>query len=225
MDNDKNSKIIRAAIFWGIFAVIIGGMIFGMVKVASRNSVNKNIPLVLANYLVEGDWIRGDKEAKVVITEYSDFQCPACASYYELVKLAHKDFGDNLTIVYRHFPIRRIHANTEIAALSAEAAGKQNKFWEMHDMLFENQKNWESEKNAQEIFMGYAKKLELNLEKFKRDLNSKEAKEKVEDDYQSGVAVGVDHTPTFFINGNEIQNPRSYEEFKNIINEAKSKKS
>ena len=93
----------------------------------------------------------------------------------------------------------------------------------MHDMIFENQKNWEGEKNAKEIFIGYAKELGLNSEQFKKDLDSKELKDKVEADYQSGVKAGVNHTPTFFVNSKEIQNPRNYEEFKNIINEAESK--
>ena len=90
---------------------------------------------------------------------------------------------------------------------------------------FENQKKWEGDKNAGEIFIKYAEDLGLNTEQFKQDRDSKEVKDKVEADYQSGVKAGVNHTPTFFINGKEIQNPRSYEEFKNIINEAESKKS
>lgn len=225
MENNKNKITIRAVVFWGISALVLGGMVFGMVKISSRNSAIKNIPLTLANYLTEGDHIRGNKEAKVIITEYSDFQCPACASYYEVVKQAHKDFGDNLAIVYRHFPLRQIHMNTEIAALSAEAAGEQSKFWEMHDMLFENQKNWENDKSAKDIFIGYAKELGLNSEQFKKNLDSKDLKDKIEADYQSGVKAGINHTPTFFLNGREIQNPRSYEEFKNIIDEAESKNS
>ena len=212
------------AAFWGISALVLGGMVFGMVKIASRNSPNNKQPLSLASAVIESDWIKGNKESKVIITEYSDFQCPACASYYGLVKQLHKDFGDRIAFVYRHFPLRQIHANAEIAALSAEAAGKQGKFWEMHDMIFENQKKWEGDKNAKEIFIGYAEELGLNAEQFKQDLDSKEVKEKVEADYQSGVKAGVNHTPTFFVNGGEIQNPRSYEEFKNIINEAESEK-
>lgn len=214
---------IKTVAFWGISALVLGGMVFGMVKIASQNSPDNKVPLSLTSVVIESDWIRGNKEAKVVLTEYSDFQCPACASYHGMVKQLHNDFGDRLAIAYRHFPLRQIHANAEIAALSAEAAGKQDKFWEMHDIIFENQKKWEGEKNAEEIFVGYALELGLNTELFKNDLDSKELEDKVEADYQSGVKAGVNHTPTFFLNGKEIENPRSYEEFKNIINEAESK--
>ena len=220
----ENKFTIRAMAFWGISTLVLGGMVFGMVKIASRNSQDNKQPLSLTSSVIESDWIKGNKEAKIVITEYSDFQCPACASYYGVVKQIHKDFGDRIAFVYRHFPLRQIHANAEIAALSAEAAGKQGKFWEMHDMIFENQKKWEGEKNAGEIFIKYGEDLGLNIEKFKQDLDSKEVKDKVEADYQSGIKAGVNHTPTFFLNGAEIQNPRSYEEFKNIINEAESEK-
>lgn len=220
MDNDRNKIIIRKTIFWGICFLVISGMVFGMVKIASRNSVNTNIPLILASSLIEGDWVRGSKDAKIVVTEYSDFQCPACASYYEVVKQLHEDFGDKLAVVYRHFPLGQ-HKNAEMAALSAEAAGKQNKFWEMHDMIFENQKDWEEKVDTKEIFTGYAEKLSLNSEQFKTDLNSKELRQKVEANRQSGIAAGIIHTPTFFVNGKEIQNPASYQEFKDIINKVK----
>lgn len=224
MEEIKNKMTIKTIAFWGISILVLGGMVFGMVKIASRNSVNNNTPLSLASSVIESDWVRGNKEAKVIITEYSDFQCPACASYYEVLKMAHKDFGDDIAFVYRHFPLRQIHANADIAALSAESAGKQGKFWEMHDMIFENQKDWEKENNAKEIFANYAKELGLNAEQFKQDLDSKEVKNKVDSDYQSGIEAKVNHTPTFFVNGKEIQNPRSYEEFKKIINDAQSEK-
>lgn len=220
MNNEKNKIIIRKSIFWGICFLALGGMVFGMVKFASYNSVKNIAPLVLADFWNESDHTRGGKESKVVITEYSDFQCPACASYYEVVKQIHKDFKDNLAIVYRHFPLGQ-HKNAEIAALSAESAGKQNKFWEMHDMIFENQKNWEEDKNAREIFIGYAEKLGLNLGQFKKDLDSKDLRDKIEANRQSGITAGIIHTPTFFLNGKEIQNPGSYQEFKNIIDQAK----
>lgn len=224
MEEIKNKINIKAIAFWGISALVLGGMVFGMIKIASHNSSNINTPLSLINFVTEGDWIRGKKDAKNVITEYSDFQCPACASYYEILKMVSKEFDGEVAFVYRHFPIRQIHANAEIAALSAEAAGKQGKFWEMHDMLFENQKKWEKEKNVREIFITYAKELGIDEEQFKKDLDSKEIKNKVDSDYQSGIEARVNHTPTFFVNGKEIQNPRSYEEFKKIINDAQSTK-
>ena len=219
MNNDKNKIIIRKVLFWGICFVALGGMIFGMIKMSSYNSANKNARLVLANFLNEGDRVKGNKEAKIIITEYSDFQCPACASYYGVVKQLHKDFGDKLAIVYRHFPLGQ-HSNAQIAALSAESAGRQNKFWEMHDMIFENQKDWEDSSKAQEIFVEYAGKLGLNIEQFKKDLESKDLKQKIEADRQSGITAGIIHTPTFFMNGKEIQNPGNYGQFKNIINQA-----
>ncbi|MEK7157674.1 MAG: DsbA family protein [Patescibacteria group bacterium] len=225
MENKNNRLSIRAVAFWGIFVIVIGGMIFGMIKAASYNSTSKKESLVLTSPITAGDWVRGSKDAKVIIIEYSDFQCPACTYYYNLAKQAHKDFGDRIAIVYRHFPLRNIHANADVAALSAEAAGKQNKFWEMHDMIFETQENWKNEKNAQEIFIEYAGKLDLDAEQFKKDLDLKELKQKIEADYQSGVTIGVNHTPTIFVNGIEIQNPKDYEEFKQIINYAESKKS
>src|SRR3990167_7717111 len=101
MENNENKFTLRMAAFWGISALVLGGMVFGMVKIASRNSPNNKQPLSLASAVIESDWIKGNKESKVIITEYSDFQCPACASYYGLVKQIHKDFGDNLAIVYR----------------------------------------------------------------------------------------------------------------------------
>lgn len=220
MEHNKIKKIIRVASFWGIFAVVIGGMIFGMVKIASRNPADSK--LSLASAVVDSDWVKGNREAKVVITEYSDFQCPACAAYHPIVKQLSRDFGDNIAIVYRHFPLKQIHINAESSALAAEAAGRQGKFWEMHDMLFDGQKDWAENKKAKEIFTGYAKELGLDVLKFNEDANSKELKAKVESDYGSGVKARVDHTPTFFINGKEIQNPESYEEFKDVINEAQS---
>lgn len=165
------------------------------------------------------DWKRGNENAKVILIEYSDFQCPACASYYPLVKALHGELGDSLLIVYRHFPLSQIHMNAEGAARAAEAAGKQGKFWEMHDLLFERQKEWSNDRNAAGTFAAYATALGLNTDRFINDFNSREIKEKVVADYESGFRAGIAGTPTFFLNGKKIQNPRSYEEFKKIISE------
>ena len=107
--------------------------------------------------------------------------------------------------------------NAEAAARAAEAAGKQGKFWEMHDLLFDLQDEWSQEKNAKDKFLEYAQSLDLDLDQFEADIDSKEVKDKVTQDYQSGLRLGVNSTPTFFLNGLKLQNPETYEEFKNLI--------
>lgn len=176
-----------------------------------------------ANIISSSDRVLGNKDVKVTLVEYSDFQCPACGAYYPIVKQLNLELAGRIQFVYRHFPLTQIHANANLAALSAEAAGKQNKFWEMHDIIFENQSKWSGEKNAKDLFVEYAQKLNLDVEKFKNDLDSDEVQEKVANDYQSGIRLGVNATPTFFLNGTKLQNPASYEIFKKLLEEAISK--
>lgn len=172
----------------------------------------------------DADWVKGNKESKSSLIEYSDLECPACKVYHPVVKQLNEEFGDRILFVYRHFPLRNIHPNSDMAAQAAEAAGKQNKFWEMADKLFENQEKWSSEKNPRDLFLEYARSLGLDVEKFARDLDSSQVKDKIEKDYQSAVKAGVNATPTFFLNGTKLDNPRTYEEFKGILEKAVSNK-
>lgn len=219
-EREKHLKrLYRRITLWLIVFLSIGGAIFGMVKLASQSS--NNFTASILSPPTNDDWVKGNKESKVVLVEYSDFQCPACAAYYFVLKKLFQEFGNDIQFVYRHFPLRRIHPNSQLAAQASEAAGIQGKFWEMHDMIFENQQEW-SRKNrdrAEEIFISYAKRLNLDIERFKDDLNSEKVKDKVNSDYQSGIEAKINATPTFFLNGKKIQNPRSYEEFRNIINQ------
>ena len=127
--------------------------------------------------------------------------------------------GAQVRFAYRHFPLPQ-HKNAKLAATVAEAAGKQDKFWEMHDLIFQNQSDWSEEKNAAVIFAKYAQDLGLDLAQFQTDIASEEIKAKIENDYKSGVKAGVNSTPTFFLNGKKINNPRNYDEFKNAIEQA-----
>lgn len=163
------------------------------------------------------DHVKGPNQAPLTLIEFSDFQCPACASYHSVLKELTQEFQNEIQIVYRHFPIRSLHRHAELAARAAEAAGKQGKFWEMHDILFELQAEWAEEKNPQERFFEYAQSLDLDLDVFKTDLNSNQVSDKVNADNQSGLRLGVDATPTFYLNGKKIQNPGSYEEFKKLL--------
>jgi len=164
-------------------------------------------------------WTKGNVAAQATLVEYSDFQCGTCAGFHFVLKRLMKEMGKDLRFVFRHFPLRR-HANAKLAARSAEAAGRQGKFWEMHEALFNKQREWAKEEKeaAEEIFVQYAASLNLNVEQFKKDLRSPKIIEKINEDYQRGSDSGVNATPTFFLNGEKIA-PKlyNYEAFKNLI--------
>ena len=127
--------------------------------------------------------------------------------------------GAKVRFAYRHFPLPQ-HKNAKLAATVAEAAGLQGKFWEMHDLIFQNQSDWSEDKNAAILFAKYAQDVGLDLARFQTDVASGDIKAKIENDYKSGVKAGVDSTPSFFLNGKKITNPRNYDEFKNAIEQA-----
>ena len=203
-----------------VFLLLIILIVAGFVIVAIRLKNGSNQPLLPVSAIVASDQIKGDREAKKILIEYSDFQCPACAAYAPIVKQIAEEFKDSAVFVYRHFPLSQ-HKNAELAALAAEAAGKQGKFWEMHDLIFENQNEWSESQIAEELFVKYATELNINIGQFKNDLISKEIKDKVKNDLRSGEKNGVNFTPTFFLNNKKIQ-PRSYDEFKQLIEASKS---
>ncbi len=168
--------------------------------------------------LGEARWSKGGADAKIIITEFSDFQCPACGVYHPIVKKVAEELGDQVRFSYRHFPLKELHKNAVLAAKASEAAGAQGKFWEMHDMLFDNQAIWSDSSGPASIFSNYAVAIGLDPVKFKLDLNSQDIANKVSGDYALGTALQVYSTPTFFINNIKLnRNPRSYEEFKSII--------
>lgn len=163
------------------------------------------------------DWVKGDKDAPVTLIEYLDFECESCGAYYPIIKELEKEFGAKLRVVTRYFPLPG-HKNSMQAALAAEAAGRQGKYFEMHDLLFESQKEW-AEKPAADpkLFVPYAEKLGLNLEQFNRDREDKAVKERVERNKAEGNKLKINGTPSFFLNGTKIQNPRTKEDFTTLI--------
>jgi protein-disulfide isomerase len=166
------------------------------------------------------DHVDGNASSTVIITEYSDFQCPACRAYYSLMKQLMVEFGDRIAFVYRYFPLTEIHANAEFSARAAEAAGKQDKFWQMHDLLFEKQSEWENEAKIEPMFESYATLLGLSVDQFKIDFSSKETLTLVRAERANAIQLGLQGTPTFFINGKQIQNPSSVDAFRTLINDA-----
>lgn len=210
---EKQRKAKRF-LFWGVALLVVGVSIWGMVRVAIRTAPNYAQKPVDA--VSEADWVKGNSQAGVTLIEYGDFQCPACASYFPIVKQLGEEFSENLRIVYRHFPLRSIHPKAQLAGQAAEAAGLQGKFWEMHDLLYERQAEWVNGKHK-DLFIQYAEELELDIDKFKEDTEGDFAEDKVNGDYISANAAGLTGTPSFFLNGERIPNPRGYDNFKALI--------
>ncbi|OGE25757.1 hypothetical protein A3H85_01945 [Candidatus Daviesbacteria bacterium RIFCSPLOWO2_02_FULL_40_8] len=153
--------------------------------------------------------------AKVNLVEFGDYQCPACASAHQVVKSV---MTLDVNFVFRHFPLP-LHKNAVIASLAAEAAGVQGKYWEMHNFLYEDQANWSESSNPKEVFLGYAGKIQLDIDKFSQDIESPQLKSKIERDRLDGISLGINATPTFFINGEKLAGMPNFTQFKNMIQE------
>lgn len=150
------------------------------------------------------------------ITKFSDYQCPACKYYGQMLDQAKEDFGERIEVIYKNYPLR-MHQHANLAARAAEAAREQGKFIEMHEMLFTGQEQW-SRGKAEAIFIGYAQDLDLDMDKFKQDLNSARLNRRVLADKREGTALGVNSTPTFFIDGKKVERlPQNYAGFKAMI--------
>jgi len=142
------------------------------------------------------DHLQGPPDAPVTLVEYGDFECPHCGAAYPIVKRIQKVMGAQLRFVFRHFPLTQIHPHAEGAAEASEAAGAQGQFWEMHDLLFENQRALDAMH-----LPGYAEELNLDSRRFVRELEERVHQRRVREDFMSGVRSGVNGTPAFFING------------------------
>lgn len=147
----------------------------------------------------EKDHRLGNAAAPVTLVEYGDYQCPHCGHAHPLIKRLIEEMGDHLQFVYRHFPLQEIHPAAYMAALAAEAAGKQGRFWSMHDLIFEHQDSLHGN-----MFLDFAYALKLDMHRFGEDWRSKESQEKVESDFESGIRSGVNGTPGLFINGSML---------------------
>ncbi len=146
----------------------------------------------------------GPEDARVSLEEFGDFECPPCGLLHPVLKTMEKEFGPRLRVIFREFPLVPTHPHALVAARSAEAAGLQGKFWEMHDLLFENQRTWHEEFDARSTFEGYAEKLGLDLERFRRDVSSQVVEQRIFLDGKRAHALGVKGTPTVFLNGREV---------------------
>ena len=200
--------------------VIIGVVLVAVtaaVVLMTRNTASNNAPTSNASLSSAGTqqprqtlqagaanpYSKGSATARVTLEEFSDFQCPACGGLAPGLKRVIADYGDRARVVFRHYPLQ-MHKYAFIAARAAEAAGQQGKFWEMHDMLYGNQKEWSEAMEPRVPFESYATRLGLDVQKFKADMERQDLAERVKADLLRGNALGVKGTPTVYLNGREL---------------------
>lgn len=157
-------------------------------------------PNAPANAPASGVHVRGSKSALVTIEEFGDFQCPPCAGMATFLKKTEEEYGSKLRVVFHHFPLA-IHAHAREAAVAAEAAHLQGKFWEMHDVLYREQGLWSKADKLGPLFEGYAKTFGMDVERFKKDMQDPKVADRVDADQKLGSGRGVTSTPTLFLNG------------------------
>ncbi len=225
---------------WIIFAVIVVGLLTALV-VSSRSASpsidvsNVNQDQVLAASAASGniaDHVLGKTDSKVVLVEYGDFQCPACKSAHPNITAIVEEYSDQIAFVFRNFPLSTIHANARAGAGAVEAAGLQGKYWEMNNYLYDNQDAWSSLTGSErtDAFVSYAETLGLDTAKFTTDLASSEINQKISFDQALGKKVGVDSTPSFFLNGTKVDSDivsdvqtGSGDKLRTLINDALTK--
>jgi protein-disulfide isomerase len=170
---------------------------------------------------------KGAASAPVVLEEFGDYQCPPCGLLHPVLKKIEDDYGPRVRVVFRNLPLQSIHKNAFSAARAAEAAGVQNKFWQMHDMIYENQKDWKDSPEPRPLFTNYASRLGLDVEKFKADMDKTEVGARIVADLRRADSLGVKGTPTILLNGKELSAEQSLVEanLRGAIDEALNGKS
>lgn len=208
--NHKELNVSKTT--WIIFAAACAALLGGLVYFSSSerldvNEVNtKQIQTASEQSGNIGDHVFGNKDSKVVLLEYGDFQCPGCGSAHPTVKELSEKYEDQMAFVFRNYPISSIHPNARAAAAAVEAAGKQGKYWEMHNIIFESQNNWSQLNSSErvEYFNGKARELNLDTAQFQTDMGSAEVTQKINFDLALGKKDNVSGTPTFLLNGEAV---------------------
>lgn len=204
----------------GVILIATVALLLGGVFLLTRKG---SAPVVAGTSVVQIDYSKGQKigsdSAKIRLVEFSDFECPACLTAEPYVRKVRGDYVADIQFIYRHFPLPQ-HKHSRQAAALAEASAKQNKFWEMHDKLFETQKQWtglgDSEANA--FFLSLARQLGLDENRIKQDMADADTQARISADWTEGNNIGVNATPTFFLNGHKL-NLQQFEDLDIVISQ------
>lgn len=207
--------------FWGVI-ILIFVVFAGIVMLTSDKS---DAPGKKSDSKALTQHIQGQGQSKVTLVEYGDFQCQFCAQYHPILKQVQQQFDKEIYFQFRNYPITGTHPNAFAAARAAEAAALQDKFWEMHDLLYETQQQWAQMPDAVPAFEGFAKQLGLNITKYKADFASSKVNDLINADFAKGTKLGVTGTPTFFLDGKKLDpSPQDVAGFEKAIKAAIAKK-
>lgn len=206
----------------GTFILLFGGILLFTKGNSSETTktVSSTLLVPQASYqtsgFVNGAYLPASSSAKVTLVEFGDYECPACAIYSPFIKQLLSEFSGQMNYVFRNYPLPQ-HKNALISSYAVESAGLQGKFWEMHEKVFLTQSDWANLTDPTDVFIGFAKELGLNTDKFISDLSSPEMTNKVKNDTADGNAVGLSETPTFYINGQKVSLTGSFDQLKSLI--------
>lgn len=210
----KSLPLIIIAIV--LVAGIVAFVMFSQKKGADSNDTlfstaqNSTVPAPAANQAAPSATIPITKpnvkvSSPVLVEEYGDYQCPPCGALFPILKSIESEYGDQVRFIFHHFPLTSMHKNALVAARAAEAARNQGKFLEMHAQLYRNQNSWKDLDDPRAVFIGYARQLGMNADRFAGDLESTTVEQRIADDMRRGSAAGVTGTPTVFIEGRMLR--------------------
>ncbi|HSX36452.1 MAG TPA: thioredoxin domain-containing protein [Patescibacteria group bacterium] len=198
--------------FWAVIAIII--VLFGGILLLNNHKASAPS----SHGAVATNHVEGSTKTGVTLVEYGDYECPYCGVFYPVAKQVAAKYSDKITFQFRNLPLLQVHKNALAAARAAEAASLQSKFWQMHDLLYQNQDSWSQSSNAQDIFNQYATTLKLNLTKFKADYASSSVNDAINADISAFLKTGnQESTPTFFLDGKKIQPVNTVDSFSKLI--------
>jgi protein-disulfide isomerase len=217
----SRSPLMAAAIVIVVAVALVGAAGLIMTRCASacsfRSSTAGDGDSGFLAVAVIGGHSLGPEKARIVLEEFGDYECPSCGAYYPIVEETIHRFPDQLRFEYHHFPLTGIHANALGAAMAAEAAGEQDHFWEMHDLLYQHQAEWAKVPDPEPQFLAYAERIGLDLSRFKISFQSPGIKQLVMADITRGKEARIGATPTFFVNGKILPLPATASDFKAAI--------
>jgi len=201
--------------------LVIGFVLFALTRPESTTTPQTSTQITEADKaaLRTGNGV-GNANSKVVVTEFGDYQCPACGAWHPFIKdTVIPQFQDRVLFVFKNFPLTKPHPNAQTASQAVEAAALQGKFWEMHSLMYETQEEWSSLRDPGAKFEEYARRIGLNIDQWKKDKDSAKVKDLIKADVALGEKLELPGTPSFLVNG-QIIKTNSEEDLINAINQA-----